>query len=310
MKRFQTIWFTDEEGIKIFFSNDSRILIHDIPRSNFFEVDKKIGQKFEESGLYILFQTSSEEDQDKSKVYIGEAYNVKKRVLQHLDETKPTDKSKLWTERIIIITSSSLSSYSEFTKSEVHFLEKQLIDHFNQNDKFIVDNKNKGQGREPNKIIEIQLKEEKELILTGLKNLGYDSSEVNNIIAEPNEDNEINSERIPQIKINALISKTKEVIDAILTANNNVVIPKDTKIKNSSRKAERNQSLVISVIKKLTQDNSIKNEGNYKDYDITFLKDVRFTNPSAASYLIAGGNANGWFTWKDEEDKYIDKYRR
>lgn len=47
-----------------------------------------------------------------------------------------------------------------------------------------------------------------------------------------------------------------------------------------------------------------------KDGDKLILKqDITFNSPSAAAKFCIGGAADGWFSWIDEEGRYIDIYR-
>ena len=46
------------------------------------------------------------------------------------------------------------------------------------------------------------------------------------------------------------------------------------------------------------------------DAEGILLEDVECSSPSMAAALVVGQSANGWMSWRDNNNKLIDEYRR
>lgn len=297
MKEFKTIWFEGEKGPKVFSADYKRIQIHEFAIEQQVKFFEKIQNNFKEKeGVYILlgeegYETMNENDQvvnHAQKVYVGEAEDLRSRLKEH-----SKSKDKEFTSRILLITSKDQTD--EISKNQLHYFEKDLIRKFLSSD-YDVQNRNNGQGNMTDVIQILKLKEELEVIHTGLESLGVylkdnttKKQEVSSFVSGEQKAIEIYT-NIPNTKIN---------IYATLNADKTITIKKDQTISHKSRPNEWCRAAIDKALKISSMDNDIEVSGDREGYVITYLNDVTYKSFSSALYLIKGGIDMGAPSWKD-----------
>ena len=295
MQKFTTIWFSDEQGPKTFYTNKSRVQIHETSLSMFKEFGKLIGNDLDLSGIYIL--VGSGEDQIE-KVYIGETGSFKNRIYDHLH-----DEGKAFAERIFMI--SSKDRIETFSKTELHYLERKLITKLESSNYKVV-NGNTGQGREPVQIEKIGLDEELVLIYTGLKSLGMNLEKETVVTVKP--DNYISDRE--SISIKTKVSNSDTYMNGVLNPDNTITVNAGQSFENKTRVNMDDRKLVVKELAKAKSNPDLEVTGDIEGYSIRYINDVTYTSPTASAYLMNGGHTSGWSVWKEEDSKErIMKYK-
>ncbi len=230
-------------------------------------------------GLYFLI--GKEIDSNIPDVYIGEAEQVYKRLLQHnKDEGKD-----FWNIALCFV-----STNNSINKAHVKYLEGYCYDIAQKLNRCNVVNGTipaKTQLPETDVADVMDFFGSIELLVA---TLGYPIFDDINIIDE--------SEKIYYCKGPSAKAKGKYSDEGLVVYSDSITRRKLTKTAGT---------WVEGMVERLLADGVIEKEGedSYK-----FVKNYIFNSPSAAAAVILARRANGWKEWKDEEGNTLDKNER
>lgn len=297
MKTIIIKWLGETENdAKLFYSDSKRLQVFECPKGQYESLKKISHIDFEEEGIYIL---RGVDDDGNQKVYIGESDKINRRLVQHHFR----DERKSFTERIMIITSKD--KLFPYSKTELHYMEKKLIEKFN-NSKYVVENGNEGQGNLPTAIEQIGLDEELSLIGTALDTFGFDFGEeleaavtTNQAISEWND-----------VKVYTKMPKSDTKIFGYLHSDGAITISANQEFSQKSRPNEASQTIVGVSLQKHKNSDSFVVEGDLDGYKIKVVKDFRYKSASGALMLIHGGPTSPFKAWKTMDGKAIEEFNK
>ena len=227
-------------------------------------------------GLYFL--VSEKDETDLSKVYIGEAEEILKRIKQHDNQ-----KEEFWNFAVVFI-----SSKNNLNKAHVKFLENYCY----------TQAKDYGRCFLINSVIPTQsniTSQERDFVLDFfdelrilLGTLGYP------IFEEPEKKAFLEVFYCKGKDANAMGSFTEEGFMVHNTSTSNLI------------DSPSSGTWLINMRKKLIDEGILKKEGNV----LIFTKVMEFGSPSAAAGVVLARRANGWTEWKNKEGKTIDEIKR
>jgi hypothetical protein len=228
-------------------------------------------------GVYLLL---SQDDVDESRVYVGEAEDCYKRLIQH------STSKEFWNTAIVFV-----SQKQQFTKSHVKYLEWFCIKSIENAGRMKLINSvmpSEPYVQEP-VVADLHDCFETIRILTSI--LGYPVFEYlrkNRSVADGN-----------RVFINAKNAKAEGEY-----TTEGFVLFKGALCNPTVSKAITSSSL--------KRRNSLKENGvlEVQDGDLILVKDHLFSSPSAAGALVLGRETNGWTTWKFSTGKTLDEVIR
>ena len=217
------------------------------------------------SGIYMLF---GKNDNGDNLAYIGEAENIKQRLLQHLAS------KEFWNESIVFI-----SKDNNLNKAHIKYLESRLYDLAKEADRYLLENSSKptkSKISEPDQAEMEEFIDNLKLLVNTLGHKIYES-----ILGKVENDS---VDEVFQINQKGLIAKGKPT-------NEGFVVFKGSEI---SLQIGAVNSSVISMREKFVSEGIIKEE----DGKAFLTKDVVFTSASLAANIVLGVSANGLKVWK------------
>lgn len=261
-------------------------IAYKIPRT---ELEKCKGRDdLSQSGVYFLFGTS--EENDENVVYIGQA-GIRKNgegILYRLQEHKRNPDKDYWTEAVVFTTSNN-----SFGPTEISYLENRFFSLASDAKRYKVKN---GNDPTPGNITEEKESELEEFIDYSkivMGTLGYKVFEKLTETTIPSEHTDISSDDGLLLHLKRKSRKSGLVIEAnckqtnegfvvlkgslIETIDSNRIPPG---IKNSRKKAHIDQNGILQ-------------------------EDILFRSPSYAAAFVIGGHVNGLTEWKTEEGKTL-----
>lgn len=226
-------------------------------------------------GVYFLFGYSEENPDDKI-VYIGEADNVYRRLVQHTKD----DAKTFWTEAI------AFTSKDDFlTKGHVKYLEHELISISKLNSSYIVHNKNSATKSLLPEMAVSDMETYLDNVKIILPTLGYD-------LLTPIAEKTKNESAVYFLEQSDL--KGKGIITNVgftVLAGSELALEAKESL-SIGYKSKRESLLAKNIIQ--------KNEGKY-----VFIKDYEFSSPSTAAAILVGYAINGRQAWKDKSGKSL-----
>ncbi|TCG11948.1 DUF4357 domain-containing protein [Mycoplasma todarodis] len=274
MKRFNFIQINDDDSIQVIQQTKSKIQAVEFNLTEIHNMPEEILDSGT-PGIYILL---GNED---SKPYIGESTNIIKRITGgHMKNEEKME----WMERVIAITSTDSSN--PFNKTQIQWIEKELIELFNESG-IKTFNKTAGFKHNLSYVDVLELKDDLEDIKSALKLLKWDL-------------NAINEETITRITSNKesleVYYKTANAFAEGIYINGAIIVNEgsyaDTTKFNKEHKYSQN------IINRLLENDVIE----IKDNILKFLKAHQFKNPSSAACIFRGSATNGWVTWRIKKD--------
>ena len=249
-----------------------------IPRNRIKESTERT--ELANTGVYFLFG-KSDLDSDKNIVYIGEAENIIKRLVQHLNE------KDYWNEAIVFI-----SKDENLNKAHIKYLEHRLYQIAKEVDRFEVKNANTPSLPSISEPDQAEMEEFIDNIKMLVNILGFKVFE-----------------ELRQTEENASNTTTTFFIQAARGADaigqmtsEGFVVFKDSKVARSTVKSIPEG--IKKLREKLLEDKIIQQVGeNY-----LFMKDHLFNSPSAAASLVMGRSANGLTEWKSKDGKVLKSF--
>ena len=216
------------------------------------------------TGVYILF---GKDENENNMAYIGEAENIKQRLLQHLNQ------KEFWNEVIVFI-----SKDNNLNKAHIKYIEGRLYEIASETDRYKLENSTKPTKSgisEPDQAEMEEFIDNLRLLVNTLGHKIFDS-----IAKDDFSDNETIFE----------INKQNRIAKGKLTSEGFVIL-KDSEIANSLGAVN---STIIELREKLVSEGIIAEEDNQ-----TFVtKDYVFSSPSLAATIVLGISANGRKEWK------------
>lgn len=216
------------------------------------------------TGVYILF---GKDDSENNIAYIGEAENIKQRLLQHLTQ------KEFWNEVIVFI-----SKDNNLNKAHIKYIEGRLYEIASETDRYKLENSTKptkSSISEPDQAEMEEFIDNLRLLVNTLGHKIFDSIAKNDFS---------DNETIFEINKQNRIAKGKPTSEGF-------VVLKDSEIANSLGAVNRT---IIKLREKLVSEGIIAEENN----QAFVTKDYVFSSPSLAATIVLGISANGRKEWK------------
>jgi len=233
------------------------------------------------TGVYILIGPD-DEDQGQQKIYVGEADELKSRIVSH-------NKEKEFWDRFVSVSSKDMN----LTKAHVKYLEGRLLDFAHESAKVSVDNKtNPSFDRLPEADIS-DMESFLEEVRLALPVLGIDFFPTRRIVRKNSRERDKN-DISDDGEINFLLKNTKAGIDAKATEINGKFVV----LEGSKGSLKERSSFLSSGIKSVRDRLLISGvaEANSDD-NFILRKDAEFNSPSGASVFLHGTSRNGRTDW-------------
>lgn len=235
----------------------------------------------EELNSQAVYFLIGESEEDKTKVYVGEAEEFKKRIQQH-------NKNKdFWNIAVCFI-----SKDDNLTKAHVKYLEAVIIEEVKKANRVELENGNNGA------IPKLPESDEADLNLF-LDNLKVILSSLGFVFLE---DLSVKNEEDEEI----YYVKGKNARGRIKLTNEGYVVQVDSILTGEDAPAFSGSPL-SELRKKLFKSDKVNRDEN-GDYQL--LEKMVFSSPSYAAAFILGRNANGWTELKDKNGKTLDELKR
>ncbi|MCR5021736.1 GIY-YIG nuclease family protein [Ruminococcus sp.] len=246
-----------------------------IPR---IEVAECTREDIQNPGVYFLF--CKDEENDLESVYIGEAENVKERLVQHLRDAA-ADKEKYYWNTAIIFTGRDLN------KALIRYLEHNLVELAKKNNRYEILTKNTYKNTVLKESQQAAMNEFIDNIRVLISALGYKVLEpmqkVNSTDNREKTGKDIKDEKV-------LFYKTSSLEASCAMTAEGFVLLAGSKIND---KIER--SLPKGIIKR--RKNYI--EAGYVDKNMRTSRDILFSSSTAALEFVTGYSISGNAGWKD-----------
>ncbi|MCD8120606.1 MAG: GIY-YIG nuclease family protein [Lachnospiraceae bacterium] len=247
-----------------------------IPR---IEVASCAREDFTQPGVYFLF---CKEDDESDSVYIGEAENVKERLLQHLRDYQAEKEKYYWNTAVVFIG-------RDLNKAHIRYLENRLVELARNSKRYLVLTKNT-YGHTVMKESQVAVMEEFiDNVKILINALGYKVLEP--LLQTHTDENTADDENLLYISIGSAMAT------GMVTSEGFVVLKGATVNERTSRK-----SLSQGMVK---QREKIFAEGKVENLATT--EDILFSSSSAAADFVLGYSVSGPQTWKDRNGRELKK---
>ena len=229
-----------------------------------------------QAGVYFLF---CKEDDGSDSVYIGEAENVKDRLIQHLRDYQ-CEKEKYYWNTAVIFTGRDLN------KALIRYLENRFVDLARQANRYRVLTKNTYRNTVMKESQIAVMEEFIDNVKTLINALGY---KVLDPILQKLPDNTSNEDKKLFISVGSA-SATGYVTNEGFVLQKGASINEKTSIRSLG-----------SSMTKLRQ--KLLSEGKVENLQTT--EDILFSSSSAAADFVLGYSVSGPATWKDSNGKSL-----
>lgn len=258
-----------------------------LPRSRVKESSDR--RELSNAGVYMLFGQDPE-NMDSHIVYVGEAEEAYKRVLQQFEK-------EFWNDVVLFI-----SKDENLNKADVRYLEHKLIAAIAQAGRAKIMNANRPAEPSISELERVVLDEYLENLKLVVSTLGYRVFEP--LVATDSTSHQLESKAVSTESEHALerdyflMGPRNANAKASLTSEGLVVrkgsrLTKDVLPSARSSVADMRQHL--EKVGTLIEDSG----------QLLFAKDHLFSSPSAAAMLIIGNSVNGRIVWKDFEGRTL-----
>lgn len=235
-----------------------------------------------QAGVYFLF---CKEDDGTESVYIGEAENVKDRLVQHLRDYQSEKEKYYWTTAVIFIG-------RDLNKALIRYLENRFVEIARACKRYTVLTKNTYRNtvmKESQIAVMEEFVDDVKILISAL---GYKVLEpLNKPVVYSNE--EINTEETEELNLH--LERTikgigKVEAEGIRTSEGFVVL-------HGSFIATVDDDTIPVVIKEKRRKASV--------IDGILQEDILLSSPSYAAMFVIGKSANGLTSWKDETGRSL-----
>lgn len=235
-----------------------------------------------QAGVYFLF---CKEDDGSDSVYIGEAENVKERLVQHLRDYQSEKEKYYWTTAAIFIG-------RDLNKALIRYLENRFVEIARACKRYTVLTKNTYKNTVMKESQIAVMEEFVDNVKTLISALGYKVLEpLNKPIVVSNEDSEnVETEDLSLHLERTIKGVGKVEADGVRTSEGFVVL-------QGSHIAIEDDDTIPAVLKEQRRKVSV--------VDGVLQEDVLFSSPSYAAMFVIGKSANGLTSWKDENGRSL-----
>jgi Domain of unknown function (DUF4357) len=231
------------------------------------------------TGVYLLF---GKDETDTDKVYIGEAEDVYKRLLQHLSSDKD-----FWHE-VIVFTSKD----ENLNKAHIKYLENRLFDLARKSKRYALDNQNTPTASSISESDRAEMEEFLENIRLLTNTLGHKAFEEKRDSTQTQKDKQE-------------VFYLKGARDA--DAQGEASVDGFVVYKGSIASLETVKSFPTSLIRLRTK--LIESSVIAKDiHQLIFSEDYIFSSPSTAAMIVLGRPANGLLEWKTDNGRTLKSF--
>lgn len=250
---------------------------------------------FQQTGVYFLF---CKEDDDSDSVYIGEAENIKSRLMQHLRDFQNDKEPYFWNTAVAFIG-------RDLNKALIRYLEDRLVGLARQANRYAVLTKSTFGNtvlKESDRAVMDEFLENIKVLISAL---GYKVLEplvqssvlptTTNAITPPAASDPPDSPSAPAATADNLLylSSGSASAKGMITAEGFVVLAGSI----------INQASLPSLTPSITQLRSSLMKS--KVQDLTTTEDLLFSSPSAAARFVLGFSSNGLVYWKDASGRTL-----
>jgi len=247
-----------------------------IPRKRLSELLKR--EELESQAVYFLVGDS---ESGKRKIYIGEAENFKKRILQH------NQKNDFWNMVVCFI-----SKDDNLTKAHIKYLEYRMIRLSQEANRAEIENGNNGViSKLPESDI-AEMEEFIENIKIIISTLGFVFLE--NVSIKNDEQEEI------------YYVKGRGGNGIIKIVDEGYVLQKGSIIAGEDSPSLRGKGISVMRFQYMQTDKVRKNQ----DGNFTLLDNIIFSSPSYVASFVIGNSTNGWVVLKNKNGETLDKLKR
>ena len=246
-----------------------------IPR---IEVNDCKREDIQEPGIYFLF--CKDEDNDEDSVYIGEAENVKERLVQHLRDAAAEKEKYYWNTAVIFIG-------RDLNKALIRYLENRLVELAKSSNRFKVLTKNTYKNTVLKESQIAAMEEFLDNIKVLVNALGYKVLEP---LRQVNSSGAKSDEDLLYLKTGAV-----EAVGAV-TSEGFVVLAGAT---INEKTSEKSLSKGMAKLRKKHFDSG------HIDANLKTTVDILFSSSSAAADFVTGYSVSGPATWKDKTGKTL-----
>jgi len=233
-------------------------------------------------GVYFLF---CKEDDGSDSVYIGEAENVKERLLQHLRDSQSEKEKYYWNTAVVFVG-------RDLNKAHIRYLENRFVEIARKCKRYTVLTK-----KTYNTVLKDSQRDVMEEFIDNVKvlinALGYNV--LKPIPSKPAPEksvSETKDDEIAYLHLERTIKKVGKVeADGSQTSEGFVVF-------QGSQISPEDDDTIPAVIKQRRKSASIDENG-------VLQEDMLFTSPSYAAMFVIGKSANGLTSWKTVEGKTL-----
>ena len=235
-----------------------------------------------QAGVYFLF---CKEDDDSNSVYIGEAENVKERLMQHLRDYNSEKEKYYWSTAIIFIG-------RDLNKALIRYLENRFVEIARELKRYLVLTKNTYRNTV---MKESQIAAMEEFIENVKVLLGALGFKVLEPLDKPDKSKNDRSDKEQNKELKLHLERTiKDVgkieADGIRTSEGFVVL----------------QGSHVSPIDDDTISTSLKEQRKKANIESGILKeDILFSSPSYAAMFVIGKSANGLTSWETSDGRSL-----
>ena len=235
-----------------------------------------------QAGVYFLF---CKEDDSSDSVYIGEAENVKERLVQHLRDYQSEKEKYYWTTAVIFIG-------RDLNKALIRYLENRFVEIARACKRYTVLTKNTYKNTVMKESQIAVMEEFVDNVKTLISALGYKVLEpLNKPIIVANDDWENAETEDLSLHLERTIKGVGKVeADGVRTSEGFVVL-------QGSHIATEDDDTIPAVLKEQRRKVSV--------VDGVLQEDVLFSSPSYAAMFVIGKSANGLTSWKDENGRSL-----
>ncbi len=235
-----------------------------------------------QAGVYFLF---CKEDDSSDSVYIGEAENVKERLVQHLRDYQSEKEKYYWTTAAIFIG-------RDLNKALIRYLENRFVEIARACKRYTVLTKNTYKNTVMKESQIAVMEEFVDNVKTLISALGYKVLEpLNKPIIVANDDWENAETEDLSLHLERTIKGVGKVeADGVRTSEGFVVL-------QGSHIAIEDDDTIPAVLKEQRRKVSV--------VDGVLQEDVLFSSPSYAAMFVIGKSANGLTSWKDENGRSL-----
>ena len=235
-----------------------------------------------QAGVYFLF---CKEDDGSDSVYIGEAENVKERLVQHLRDYQSEKEKYYWTTAAIFIG-------RDLNKALIRYLENRFVEIARACKRYTVLTKNTYKNTVMKESQIAVMEEFVDNVKTLISALGYKVLEpLNKPVVVSNEGSDNAETEDLSLHLERTIKGVGKVeADGVRTSEGFVVL-------QGSHIATEDDDTIPAVLKEQRRKVSV--------VDGVLQEDVLFSSPSYAAMFVIGKSANGLTSWKDENGRSL-----